>query len=254
MSTALARLRSKTLSSFVRLLPPDGIKIYPGITYRDVNDVTPEERQRTKSFFGFDPSYTVAIKLGEFLPKGKTVGRRFCVYADLEGTPIGNIVFTEVLDNPHGYGKDDFLYHKWIYPEFRYTKYSRYITGDLTHMLFKGGVCRRLYVYVPVVSDTDRESKFWMDIVNKPLAPCLSKQYPTDSSDVQKYIIPKQIIPAFKQDYLLLELNGEIYNSMDLRAYLLTAPNRTPEVVDRWLVEMDEAAAQVRSLYAQSND
>jgi len=246
--TYVNKLRSKKLTQFSRLIPEEGIKIYPSIQYIDSNDVSEEERRTTKEFFSNDSQYLVTMNFASCVPKGKKVGRQYCVYAHRldNGDAIGNVKFNEVLDNPHGFGENDFHYVKWIFPQYRYTKYSRYIIGDLIYLLFMAGVANRLYVYVPLKKDIDN-SKFWMGNVDKLLAPCLSRQYDSDSNEVQKYIKVNQIVPGFKVDYMLLEFNGDIYRNMDHRAYLSAVPGRSKETVDRWLEEMNEAALLINN-------
>jgi len=243
----LAKLRCKQLTKFGRLISPDGITIYPAIQYIDSNDITDAERLRTKTFFANDPQYIVTMGLASYVPKGTKLGRQFCVYAHRldTGDSIGNVKFNEVLDNPHGFGAGDFHYVKWIFPEYRYTKYSRYVIGDLIYLMFMSNTANRLYVYVPLKNEGVDDAKFWMGNVDKQMAPCLSRQYDSDSPEVQKYIKVKQIIEGFNKKYMLLEFDGDIFRKMDHRAYLSAAPGRSTETVDRWLDEMQKAVEKI---------
>lgn len=235
----------KELSPFVRFIPKDGLTIFPNLIYRDANDVSEKERFATKRVFGDDPEYRVLNKLGSYISKGTKYRTRLCTYV-YEGTKhIGNIMFTEFLDNPNGYGKMDFHYVKWIEKDYRHTKHSRYVIGDLIHILFKAGIANRLYSYMPA---KNTESTFFFDQIGQD-TPCVSKRYPSDSPDVQKYIISKGIVADFPVKYVLIELNGDIYRSMDLEEYLMAAPHRKIEDVHRWLDEMDKAAKTVKGVY-----
>ncbi len=98
-------LSSEKLSIFDRLIPKEGLNIYPNVWYYDVNDITPEVRIETKRFFYNDPSYKELRerRLGG-LSIGSDIGNRFCSYVYKDNKSLGNLVYTELLDNPHGYG------------------------------------------------------------------------------------------------------------------------------------------------------
>jgi hypothetical protein len=235
----------KELSQFVRFIPKDGLTIFPDLVYRDVNDISEKERFATKKIFGEDPEYTVLSNMGSYVPKGTEYRIRLCTYVYKGTDHIGNIMFTEFLDNPNGYGKKDFHYVKWIEEKYRHTKYSRYIIGDLIHILFKSGIANRLYSYMPA---KNTQSTFFFDQIGQD-APCVSKRYPSDSPDVQKYILSKGVVADFPVKYVLIEFNGDIYRGMDLEEYLMASPNRKIEDVRKWLVEMDKATKMVRDTF-----
>ena len=237
------------LSKFDRLLPEEGIEIYPNILYRDVNDVDAQIRSETKQYFKNDPSYGALLDHSHLITKGSKTGKRYCVYIDKGPTTLGNLVYTEILDNPHGMGQGDFLLHKWIYPEFRGTKYSRYASADLIHMLFISGAAKRLYFYIPL----GKGKAFWDKMrANQDLIPCLPKLYAHDGPDVQKYMYVKEEIDTEWRAYSLVVVDGELYKAMDLRAYMNAIPGRTPEVVERWITEMNAAAEKVKESYGRS--
>jgi hypothetical protein len=233
---------SDGLSEFDRLIPEGGICVYPEVWYFDVNDIPIKERISSKRFFREDPDYRRLYDHRNLIFKGEKTGRRFCayIYRDLEA--VGNIVFTEVIDNPHGFGKNDFSYHKWIFPKYRKTKYSRYAISDLIHMLFISGIARRIYVYTLARKDSEGHP-LWERIDFS--LPCASIIYDSDGPETQKYIFLKQEFQTPWATYLLLEFNGDIYRSMDLKKYFMAAPGRDEKIVERWLKEMNEAADEV---------
>ncbi len=240
----------KELSPFTRFIPKDGLTIFPNLTYRDVNDISEKERFSTKRIFGEDPEYRVLNNMGSYIPKGKKYKTRLCTYVYEGANHIGNIMFTEFTDNPNGYKVNDFHYVKWIQEVYRHTKHSRYVIGDLVHMLFKSGIANRLYSYMPA---QETESTFFFDQIGQD-APCVSKRYPSDNPDVQKYIISRGIVADFPVKYVLIELNGDIYRNMNLEEYLMAAPNRRIEDVRKWLVEMDKASEIVKEIYGCSTN
>lgn len=229
-------------NTFSRLIPARGIYIAPKLLYKDVNDVDISERSACKTICGQDPGYRVLMNMGQYIAKGNIYDRRFCVYIYNDKDLIGNIVFTEILDNPHGYTKRDFFYVKWILPEYQHTKYSRYAIGDMIHILFKSNIANRLYVYMPA---RDVKSDFFFDQIKED-CPCCSKRYPSDNANVQKYIISKGITATFPVKYVLIEFNGDIYRNMDLEEYLMAGGHRKIEAVRAWLKEMDFAVEEVK--------
>jgi hypothetical protein len=238
----IRKMASDSLSQFSRLIPSDGLKVYPDVWYFDVNDIPPEVRLKTKIFFREDVSYKELYQRRTAINKGSRHGRRFCIYIKKDEENLGNIVFTEILDNPDGYGPGDFIYHKWIFPKFRGSKYSRYASADAMHMMFKSGVANRLYTYVPATNRLISGSFF--DRVDRSL-PCMSEIYPTDGPDLQKYIFVRKNFETPFGIYMLVEFNGRIYRQMDLFNYFMATHGRKEETVRLWLIEMGRAARRV---------
>lgn len=235
-------LSNDSLSKFNRLIPEHGLIISPGLLYRDVNDVSPEERLAQKQFFRNDVEYKTIYERRDLVPKGSQIGRRYCAYVNKDENQLGSMVFTEILDNLHGYGKDDFHYHKWIYPKYRRSKYSRYISADLTHLMFMAKIANHLYCYPP-----GREGKdtFFLNKIDTSL-PCISIIYPHDGPDVQEYVFVRQEFNTPVGIYILLEFDGNLYRKMDKVRYMTANPKFSKEVVIAWLHEMDEAANIVK--------
>lgn len=239
----MSNLYSSKLTEFLRILKYP-VEIYPDIKYIDANDVDVNLRRRVKRDLAHDPDYVVARNFGSFLPRGEKLDRKHCVYVFKGDDIIGNIKFVEILDNPHGYGKDDFHYSKFVYPKYRFSKYSRYMIGDLIHMLFMSNYAKRLYVYVPLRNEYDINN-YWMHNLDLEILPCMSEVYETDSSETIPYIKAKDIIRAFKKMYQLIEFDGDIYRKMDHKKYLSNVPGRSEEVINRWLIEMNNATSAI---------
>lgn len=226
------------LTKHNRLLPYD-IRIFPNIIYRDANDVSENERQYVRDFFANDSEYRRMASLIRFGSEAPIYGKQYCMYVYKDGELLGNLIYKEILNHELGYSKDDFLVSKRIFSKFRRTKYSRYAAGDMLHILFKSGTAKKLYTNITRRPGSDGNT-FWelADFT----APCAGLRLPSDGPNVQKYINVKKVYDTS----IVIEFDGEIYNSMDLRSYFLAPGNRTEEMVDRWLNEMDQAAAIVR--------
>jgi len=231
------------LPSYDLLIPKGGLEIYPDVHYYNAEDVDPAFRRYTSDFFHtIDDMYVELRKRGYAIWKGNGHDTVYYIYVRIGDKWIGVLSAVEKLDNPHGYGNPfDFHYLKQIFPEFRHTKYSRWASSDLMHMLFKSKAVRRLYSYMPARKS---ESNFFMDRAVDGL-PCMSVRYPSDGPLQQKYI---KVVRDFETEYglyVLVEMNGEDYNRMNLKSYI-GAPGRDPKLVDRWIKEMDAAAEKVR--------
>jgi hypothetical protein len=228
------------LTKWDRLIPEQGINIYPNVTYRDANDISEDIRLKSSDDILSDPLQNRLQEQRKVIKSGTKFDRKYSIYVYQMNKLIGIWILREPLDNPHGYGKDDFHFVKYIYPEFRHTRFVRYASADLMHMLFISRKANRLYSYLPCIST---ESKFYMDKAD-PTLPCLGKRFGSDGVDVQKYIIVKEEILASSGNYIILEFNGDIYRSMDLGTYM-RVHGRSDEVIDRWIKEMDGAACQI---------
>ena len=227
---------------FDRMIPKDGITVYPEVVYLDVNDISKEEREKATTFIYTDSTYYRLHRQGSEIFKGIVNDRSFCVYIYRRKELVGVITLREKLDNKDGYGKDDFLFNKYIWPEYQHTKYSRYLSGDLIHLVFKSGLANNLYAYMPA---TQKDVKFYWDKISKDL-PCVGIRYETDGPLVQKYI---KVVKEFQTKYgpyILVEFSGDIYRSMSIVDYFMSSPGQKCDVVNKWLLQLDEAADKVR--------
>ncbi len=227
---------------YKRWIPQDGIEIYPDIKYLDINDVSIDERKRTREFFHEDKEYKELKRRNIFVRKGGVVNRRIGAYVYKENESIGTIIGWEVMNNPDGYSDGDFSYSKLIYPKFRHTKYSRYASADFMHMAFVSELVNRFYIYVPA---TNSDSDFFYDVMDLDNIPCAGERFLSDGLKVQKYISIKKRIDTVVGPVVLIEFDGNIYRNMDLKEYMHMVPGRSTEIVDRWLSEMNDAAKRV---------
>jgi len=240
-------IMEEKLSKFVRFLPKEGVCVYPEVWYYDVNDIPTDVRKKHKQFFHEDVEYKV---LFDKIPhcywmqlEPKFIGIRYCAYVYRKRVCVGSVFFTEHFDNPDGYNREgDFQLHKWIYPDFRRTIYSRYAFGDLVHILFVSRLADRLYSY-QAAKPGEKTGELWkrVDMNN----PCRGIRFLTDIPEVRPYIRHIKAINTKVGDYILTEFNGNVYRSMDLKKYFMTPPGRTEKVVDRWLIEMNIAAGKI---------
>lgn len=224
------------MTSFNRFIPPGGIRIFPDIYYYDINDIREKTRTYYKNFFDRDNDYKTLSKRGKKIPHGSDINRKYCSYVYKKENLIGLILFFEYLDNPHGYGLNDFRYTKLIMPEYRKTKYSRYAGSDMIHMILVSGIAKKLYTY----SVANKQTGTYLDRIDLN-APCMGKVYPTDGP-VQEYMRITKDIETPYGPYVILEFNGDIYNKMDLKKYFLTVPGRTEDLAVKWIIQMNEAA------------
>lgn len=221
------------LTKFDRLLPVGGVTISPDIVYRDVNDIGRDEREYVRDFFLNDAEYN-ATKLPVVMANPR---RQYCAYVYKDGECVGTFAAKEYMTNLWNFGIDDFYYAKRVFPKFRRTKYSRYASADFIHMMFMSGLARNMYA---ATRGSGKDGVLWEAVDTN--SPCMGVMYPTDGPDVQKYI---KIISKFDR-WVILHLVGVIYRHMDLFAYMNQVPGRNPDVVNRWLYEMDLAAKAVR--------
>ena len=225
-----------SLNNFQRFIPTTGIQIYPDIYYYDINDIKEKTRIYYKQFFEFDKEYKPLTQRGRKMNRGSNINRKYCSYVYKKKSLIGLILFFEYLDNPDGYGKNDFRYTKLIMPKYRRTKYSRYAGADLVHLIFVSGLANRLYTY----NVANKTSGTYIDRIDLS-APCMGKVYSTDGP-VQEYMKITKDIETPYGPYVILEFNGEIYNNMNLKKYFMAVPGRTEELADKWIKQMNEAA------------
>jgi len=233
------------MQNWDRLLPETGIIIFPNIIYKDVNDISIEERESTRKFFKSNTAYlshTISVNIN----KGNQIDRSYCVYVYKDDDCLGCVLSQEILDNPDGYGKYDFENLKLIYPQYRGTKYIRYLMSDFLHIMFKSEIAKRLYAYVPIKLVS---SSFFYDVIDIDKMPCIGKRYSSDALKVQTYINIKHPFKCGDYDFGILELDGDIYNQMNLVEYMSKIPNRDPKIIKRWIKEMDHAAKLVKEAH-----
>lgn len=232
-----------------RLIPKGGLGIYctkdqPQIWYYDSNDMPDEYRREQFQFFQDDSVYKVNRSRYLKINRGEQ-NRKFRVYVFKKDDPIAIIVLNENLNNPLGYGRNDFDHWKWVYPRYRNTKHSKYAMGDLIHMMFMSEVADLLYTYVPSVKGTTGTNFF--ERVDRG-APCVGKVFSSDGPQTQKYITVRHNITIDEKDFIIVEYNGNIYRSMDRMAYFMAPPGREEASVIKMMEEMDRAAQKVKEM------
>lgn len=219
-----------------------GIEVYPEVRYFDVNDLADEIRARTRKFFSEDKSYSEYVKNHKHMYwVSGDKGKRYCVYVWRKGVNIGNIVFEEYFDQPDGYGEKDFMMTKFIYPEFRGTKYSRYTVCDITHVLFFANAARKIYAYA---SGTRAEGSLFEKIDTK--APCKGPHLSIDRN--QPYLLYKKLIETEWKPFVLMEWDGEIYKSLNIYEHMLTPPGgmlKSEKAVREWVERLNVASEKV---------
>ena len=225
-----------------RLLPLGGVVIYPDILYKDVNDVLTKERTDTELFF-----HTYAAYRRRPLFKGNWVPRQYCAYIYKNDKLLGCILSHEILDNPDGYGEEDFEFFKLLYPDYRNTKYARYMTADFLHIMFMSDIAKRLYAYVPSKLTM---SKYFFDVMDTHQMPCVGVRFSSDNLEVQKYIKISKTFVVGEQSYAIVEFDGDTYREMDLVNYMSAVPGRNLQILDRWFKDMNDAAQAVKELCA----
>jgi hypothetical protein len=234
-----------------RLIPKGGMTIYPNIRYIDGFDLDQQVKDEARQFFSGDREYQKLMEYKDYLNLDLLpIGKEYNVYVFKGEEKLGILRYIEYLNHPEGYGEGDFRIVKLIYPKYRRTKYSRYATGDLNHMLFYSGVANRCYAYQRSKTDDPSTISIYSFFITTSTAeppPCSSpKLLANDGPAVQTHISVKKIIPADPGYYVVLyDIDGYKYRELDLKKYL-TAPERKQEVVDRWIKEMNSAADLVR--------
>lgn len=226
-----------SLINFQRFLPKEGVQVYPNVFYYDINDIDHKLRMYYKQFFEYDKEYRPLTQRGRKMDRGKNINKKYCSYIYKDDNLVGLILLFEYLDNPDGYGKNDYRYTKLIMPEYRGTKYSRYCGADIMHMVFVSGLAKRLYTYAVA----NKLVGTYVDQIDLK-APCMGEVYESDGP-IQEYMKITKKLKTPYGPYVILEFNGETYNKMDLKKYFLAAPGRTEEVAIKWIKEMDHAAS-----------
>lgn len=235
-----------------RILPPNGIIIYPNIRYIDAHDMEPEVRKEASKYFHSDPEYKTMVEAEEELRlMDSPITRQFVVYVFKGDCPLGVIKYKNHSNHPEGYGPNDFRLVKAIYPPYRRTKYSRYASADLTHMLFYSTLAQNIYVYQKIKKEKANEFMSFFAGNEPDAPPCSIPPFENDGPNVQKYISIKTIYDISDKAYsiVLYHFDGDKYRAMNLRKYLTTPEIRKPELVDLWIQEMNRAAELVRQTW-----
>lgn len=236
------------LNNFNRFIPKNGIQVYPNVRYYDINDISEKTRLYYKQFFEKDKEYKPLTHRGRKMARGTIISRKYCSYVYKKENLIGLILLFEYLDNPDGYGKNDFRYTKLIMPEYRGTKYSRYCGADIMHMVFTSNFIKRLYTYAVA----NKKHGTYVDRIDLK-APCMGIVYPSDGS-IQEYMKITKSLETPYGPYVILEFNGDLYNNTDLKKYFLAAPGRTEELADKWIKQMNLAASIVKKTIKEQGE
>lgn len=223
--------------TYNRLLPETGVVVYSGICFKDVNDIKFETRQHVKMLKVTDPVQKQLWDHRHSIKRGSKINRRFSVYVYKKEELIGSINFSEILDNPHGFGKDDFHITKRIFPEFQGTKYSRYAAGNLIHILFLSNIANNIYCYLPAKVGTVRKN--FLDELDT-TTPCIGSIGPQDGLYIGRYVHIEKKFRTKWGDYILLRHDGHIYRSMDLIKYYMGLTGKTKETVSEWMSRMEK--------------
>jgi len=220
--------RIKIKKEFDRLLPSEGILIphgkYGVCAYMDINDLPSTFSETVNQYRKSE----LPVGGSHHILKGSTVGKRYRFFSFHDARLVGMYTYHEFLDNPYGYGKEDFFSDRYILPEYRQSLIARFITSDITHFLFTSGLVKKAYTYLKLNSDgmfirrNDREDAF-----------CLNLYYPSDGEETQNYLKLISVIKTEKGQYGIWESNATIYLEMDLVKYHSTAnKNIAPDKTD----------------------
>ena len=166
---------------------------------------------------------------------------------------MGRFTYREIFDNPHGFGRGDFLSEKYVFPEYRQTHLSRMITGDLTHLLFTSGGIKRKYAYLKH-KDEDNFNE-----VNTTHVSCINRVFTSDAEGWKKYHKLLFVLDTEKGKYGLWVATAEDYFNMDLTSYRTdsmkarfpdTHESRLKEILmsSSYLDSMDKAVNRVKEV------
>lgn len=234
-----------------RIFPPGGLVIYPNIRYVDGQDIDQKTREEDIEYFYNDEEYKKLAELKNYTDlQDSVVEKRIDAYIYKGDKRLGIIRYVNYDKHPEGYGPKDYRIIKLIYPEFRRTKYSRYASSDLVHMLFHSGVAENCYVYQKIAKEKASDFMAFFSGNEKDAPPCSVPKFGSDGPLVQIYIKIKKIYPTpYDYSVVLYHLDGSLYRSLNLKKYLSAPAYRTDEVVNRWIKEMNEAAEVVRNTW-----
>ena len=237
------------------LIPYPELVIFPDIHYVDGYDMSQRHIAETRRFFANDEEYKKLSLYRKYLNLDNCpVSRAFNIHVFKGNSKLGLIRFVEIQNHPEGYGIGDFRIIKLIYPEYRRTKYSRYVVADLVHILFFSGIAKRIYFYQRGPTGVENFTGNCYCDINQESPPCASPKLPTDDKEVSRFVSVKKVIPTnLGYSIVLYEEDGENYVRQDHKAHLMAPPGRKEEVVDRWLIEMNTAAKKVKDSYGLSD-
>ncbi len=241
MSKPFYSLNSDKLSAFDRLISKDGFyEPIANMYFKDINDVDAETRQNSKKFIREHLVYSTLINQLKAIKLGNALNRRFGIYGWYNGRVVGSIVYTEILDNPHGYGRNDFKYTKIVFPEFTKSRQSRSLTACWMHCLFLSGLANRTYAYVR----RGNSEGFVLDQLD-PTLPCLSIRYERDNPNYLTYVSIPQYLQINGARFVILELDGNKYRNMDFEHYMQVS-GMSAKKARNILYELDRAVGLVK--------
>ena len=161
------------------------------------------------------------------IPRGEKIGRCFKVYGAIDSDPVGVFIFTEYLDNPFGYGKDDFHFSQYVIPKYSGALALRMSHGDLYYIAFKSEVANNLYSYVKVKEDAKDLKEFNrldLDVSNN-----VGLKH-TDTYEDVKYIRLDRLFNTEKGLFGILHMDGRVFRSMEVLDYWASVvKNTNPE-------------------------
>ncbi len=237
---------------FKRLLPQGGtelIRISENAEYRvscsDINDFPDSFNDAIRNIMRNDSDPNIASH--SHINIGKEFGKTFRIYVFLNSQVIIIESLFEILDNPDGYGHEDFLLQNYIFPCYRQTKYVRWANSDLFYLMFHSGLAKRIYTYI---KSKDSVSSNPFQKIDLSESPCVAKIYPSDGPLIQKYISIPKTINTNKGDYSIMEFNGSEYLKMDHKEYHknAAAPGTALSNYDEWRMAIDEIVSKMKEI------
>lgn len=238
--------REKKRPDFNRLVPKEGIEITHLIDgqrrifhFTDANDAPQIMKMAVAQIARNDPNLNFINVTHIF--RGSNILRSFRVYVLVQGSPCMVFSLYEKVDNPHGYGAGDFNYEKYVFPEHVSTLYPRFAANDIFNMMFALDSVKRLYGYVKVYENIDPKGKLW-ELLDVASNSCNPRLFDFDGPTVQKYASWSKFLDTDKGKYGIMEINGDIYRSMDIEEYYFTVLKN----LRKNTVKTDEDLAKMR--------
>ena len=154
----------------------------------------------------------------DHISKGTQRSRKFRFFAYHDWKLMAAYTYTEILDNPDGYGKGDFYHERYIFPEYRKSFLVRFASADIIYFMFKSGLAKRFYSYLQLKTQ-GAEGKLLWDLIDIPANPCMPLILKNDGPEVQTYLFITKKMDTEKGRFGILETNGNLFNNMDLGAY-----------------------------------
>jgi hypothetical protein len=243
----------------MRLIPKDGITITRDLKtgilklrYVDSTDVSMEHKDYLSNMFKQNTHVIDSIHIYKGSIQGHTYG--YFIYENDDVNPIGSYTVIEFLDNPHGYGQNDFFSTRFLVSKYHHGhKMARYVSNDHIHFMFKSDIAKRLYAYLK--HKENYEGKFFdkIDIVANP---CLAITYPTDGPTIQTYISFPKMIDTTKGKFVIAQSDGDAYRAMDIAEYYIKAHHTLAAQNNfiEWLKEVDAAANLIKATHESTDD